>query len=192
MTKQSTFDGSMNFDTAVEVHAALEKQTVSAVRFGNFYANLLKFGPWTSQASLSRQLGVSTAKVSRALMAARLPEEVVRAFHDGEGVTYRRAHAISLLIEALGVDVVRKRAKLLPELPALTVEQFVLAVVREPSMGRNESTVSLVVDERSRSVRMESPHMERLLPHLRELERVLVVSADFLLASVNRGGGLAI
>lgn len=169
-------------NTTVEAHVALQKQTVSAVRLGRFYRDALASGLWASQAALSRDLSVSTAKISRALTAARLPEEVLRAFDHGEAVTYRRASAISSLIGALGIDVIRRKASLLPKLPTLTVEQFVLAVVREPSIGSNDSTISLVVDERSRSIRIESGHFERLRPHLREFECLVQAVADVLLA----------
>lgn len=109
MTNQYLSDKDLQFKTASDAHRALQAQTLSAVRFGNFYQSLLSTGLWNSQASLSRSLGVSKAKISRALMAARLPDEVVEAFDGGEAITYRRAHAIGLLIGALGAGVVRKK-----------------------------------------------------------------------------------
>jgi hypothetical protein len=181
MTNQYLSDKDLQFKTASDAHRALQAQTLSAVRFGNFYQSLLSTDLWNSQASLSRSLGVSKAKISRALMAARLPDEVVEAFDGGEAITYRRAHAIGLLIGALGAGVVRKKAQLLPQLPALTVEQFVLAVVSEPPLERIASTISLVADPETRSVRIQSPHIAQVFAHVRELELFVRASVDLLL-----------
>jgi predicted DNA-binding protein (UPF0251 family) len=169
--------------TAKNAHDALRAQTVSAVRLGDFYRDVLASGLWTSQAAMSRDMGVSTSKISRALTAARLPKEVVTAFDHGEAVTYRRAHAINSLILALGKDAIRRKATLLPKLRTLTVEQFVLAVVKEPFMGSNDRGISLVVDEPSRSIRIETACFEQLRVHLRELERFVRLAADVLVAA---------
>jgi len=87
------------------------------------------------------------------------------------------------LISAFGEDVIRRKATLLPKLRALTVEQFVVAVVGEPSMGSSDRRISLVIDERSRSIRIESGMFEQLQPYLRQLECFVQIGADVLLSN---------
>lgn len=156
--------------TAAIAHARLRTDSASAVMLGRFYEDLLQRKLWGSQASLAADLGVSAAQVSRARAAARLPGEVIQALENGGGgITVRKARAIERLIEALGTAVVRQNARLLRQVSRLTVDAFIMAIIDARKDG-GAPLVRLVADERSMHIRIESPEIRRLFPHIARLE----------------------
>jgi ParB family transcriptional regulator, chromosome partitioning protein len=90
---------------------------------GVMYSRALEEGLFPSQAKLSKDLGVSTALVSRAVDLARLPEEVVAAFPSPLELQFRWAADLKkkLATDSSSVlDAAREMAKLNPR-PAASV-----------------------------------------------------------------------
>ncbi len=170
--------------TALIKHARLRADSASAVTLGRFYEHLLRNKLWDSQTSLAADLGISAAQVSRARAAARLPDEVIQTLENGDGcgITFRKARAIELLIEALGAAVVQQNARLLRHSSQLTLDAFVSAVIG----ARKDSgtpLIRLVADERAMHIRIESPEIRRLFPHIAQLEGFLSTAVRAVLAT---------
>ncbi|MGQ7932249.1 hypothetical protein [Paraburkholderia sp. D1E] len=165
-------------------HARLRENSASAVTLGQFYEHLLQNKLWQSQTSLAVDLGISAAQVSRACAAARLPVEVIQTLEigGGSGITVRKARAIALLIEALGTTVVQQNARLLRQSPQLALDAFVSAIIN----ARKDSgtpPVRLVDDERAMHIRIESPEIRRMFPHIAQLERLHSTAVRAVLAT---------
>lgn len=171
---------------AILKHARLRANSASAVTLGRFYEHLLQNKLWHSQTSLAADLGISAAQVSRARAAARLPDEVIQALENGGGgITVRKARAIELLIEAFGTAVVQQNARLLLQSSQLTLNAFVSAVIDSRKNG-GTPLIRLVADERAMHIRIESPEIRRLFPHIAQLEGFLCAAVRAVLATATK------
>src|SRR5882762_8723513 len=74
---------------AVNQHVRLRERRSSALAYGRFYLDLLERKIWSTQAELAVGLEVSKGHISKALKAARLPNEVLRTFGASDRVSFR-------------------------------------------------------------------------------------------------------
>jgi hypothetical protein len=169
---------------AVARHALIRKRAYSPVALGRFYQQLLERRIWPTQAALADGLGISTSQVSRALAAARLPNEVIQAFGDVERITFRVVTALTMLIASMGVDVVRGNAARLPRAPELSVDAVLTAISTGESPRVAALPFKLSAGPGGRYIRIDSPHIARLLPRIPELEAFLSIAITGALKSV--------
>ncbi|MEX3639631.1 hypothetical protein [Paraburkholderia sp. BR14320] len=160
-----------NQRAAIATHTRLKAANESLVVMGQFYLALIERGLWPTQKALASELGVSGAHMSRMLAAARLPEEVLRAFGDRHAFSFTDIATLQLLVKEKGEQVIKQRAQAVPQnarpedvLGALTTGKRPAPLGIRVRLGRDR-----------KHLRIESPNIERVIPRIEELEQILNV-----------------
>ncbi|PCE30249.1 hypothetical protein BZL54_21405 [Burkholderia ubonensis subsp. mesacidophila] len=154
--------------TAIAQHDDLRRVDTPPVVLGRFYREQLDRRLWPSQAQLAADLGVSRAIVTRSIQASQLPSEVIAAFGGPDRVSFRAAEIVTRLVRELGSEVVARRAL---TVPAGTAPGNVRSILCS-GVFRAEDGLALRLSPGAsgRHIRIDSPHIQRVLPHLSVLE----------------------
>ncbi|MFC0403122.1 hypothetical protein [Paraburkholderia rhizosphaerae] len=138
--------------------------------FGRFHLSLLERGLWTSQTRLARDLGVSTAMVSRAIAAANLPAEIHTAIGDPGRLSYKAVRRIALIIESIGLDIARERAAIIPSgTPVSDIESALLT----GKLPHRSIDVRVRVGKGNKHLVVESACLEDLILRIPQLEQLI-------------------
>ncbi|MXN76507.1 hypothetical protein GR157_17405 [Burkholderia sp. 4701] len=157
----------------VQEHIGLRASGASAIDLGLFYQRGLDDGEWSTQAEIARSLGISTAYVSKAVRAAGLPDEVVAAVGGRARVSFRVAEALEKVIRIVGVDVARLRASLIGDGQGLRTDAVISSIASgRPAAGVGPG-VTITVSRTGKFMKVESPHMDRLIANLPKIEAFL-------------------
>lgn len=161
---------------AVSVHAQLRANEATPYERGLFYRRLLVQRLWPSQSTLSRAMGISMSNLSRMLSLARIPSEIVDALGGPKALTYRVGEVILATIDATGEKKVIERAREAVTIGYRDMDDLLEYIVadRVPQQTFSRVRVRLVRDRKS--LRVDLPGIERLLPHLPALEDWLTSS----------------
>ncbi|MGF6652779.1 hypothetical protein OKW34_003368 [Paraburkholderia youngii] len=156
-----------NQGTAIATHKRLKAANESLVVIGRFYLALIEQGLWPTQKALASELGVSGAHMSRMLAAARLPEEVLRAFGDRHAFSFADIATLQFLVKENGEQVIKQRARAVPQ---NTRPEDVLGIL---TTGKRSAPrgIRIRLGRDRKHLRVESPNIERLIPRIEELEQ---------------------
>lgn len=169
---------------ALREHMAICSRGASAYELGLYYRDLLSgTGVWQTQAELAQAMNVSRAHVSKCLAAARLPQEIVSLFGP-EMITFRLAASLTRLIDELGLEHLLVNATRLPNVALGTVDILTVLVAGESAEATDQ--VRLRVG-RGKALRLELPDPGIVLPHLRQLERMIAWSISMVLSVPSNG-----
>lgn len=158
----------------------------SAYELGLYYRDLLSgTGLWQTQAELAQAMNVSRAHVSKCLAAARLPQEIVSLFGP-EMITFRLAASLTRLIDDLGLEHLLVNATRLPNVVLGTVDILTVLVAGKGAEATDQ--VRLRVG-RGKALRLELPDPGIVLPHLRQLERMIAWYISTVLSGPAQGNG---
>jgi hypothetical protein len=159
-----------NQRTALAVYRKLMMTGAPPATVGRFHLSMLERGLWASQAHLASDFGVSTAIVSRAIAAARLPSEIHRAIGDPSRLTYGVVRRIVLVIKSVGLAVVRERAANIPSgTPVVDVESALLT----GKLPARPNDVRVRVGEGNKHLVIESACLTDLIPRLPQLAELI-------------------
>lgn len=159
-----------NQRTALAVYRKLIATGAPPATVGRFHLSLLERGLWMSQASLAGDFGVSTAIVSRAIAAAKLPSEIHRAIGDPSRLTYSVVRRIVLIIKSIGLAAVRERAAHIPSgTPVADIESALLT----GKLPVRRTDVRVRVGEGNKHLVIESASLKDLIPRLPQLAELI-------------------
>ncbi|WP_429496276.1 hypothetical protein [Paraburkholderia youngii] len=160
-----------NQRTAIATHKRLKAANESVVVMGRFYLALIERGLWPTQKALASELGVSGAHMSRLLAAARLPDEVLRAFGDRHAFSFTDIATLQLLVKENGEQVIQQRAR---DVPQNARPEDVLGIL---TTGKRPAPrgIRVTLGRDGKHLRIESPNIKRVIPRIEELERILNV-----------------
>ncbi len=154
--------------TAIEQHVDLRRVDSPPVVLGRFYREQLDRKLWPSQAQLAIDLNVSKASVTRSIQASRLPPEIIESFGGTDHVSFRAAEIATKLIRELGSDIVVRRALTVPRgTTSPTVKLILCTGVAQADGGL---ALRLSPGASGRHIRIDSPQIQRVIPHLSMLE----------------------
>jgi hypothetical protein len=165
--------GVPNRRTAIAIHARLREDSCSPFELGRFYRYLLHRQLWTSQGELAKDMGTSTASVSRALSINRIPEEIIGVAGGSTRITYRLAKGIVDLIEILGTERVIQNAVRLSFDPLRSNNDLLTALATGQEMATSAISVKLTLDHSGRFIRLKSPNLDDLVKRLSTIEALL-------------------
>lgn len=153
---------------AIAQHEDLRKAESPPVVLGQFYREQLDRDLWPSQAKLAADLKVSKATVTRSIQASLLPAEVIASFGGPSRVSFRTAETVTMLIRGLGHEVVVRRALTVPTATAPTKVKSILST---GSAGVKDGlALRLSPGGSGRHIRIDSPDIQCVIPHLAVLE----------------------
>lgn len=153
---------------AIARHNELRRTDSPPVVLGGFYREQLDHELWPSQAKLAADLNVSKAIVTRSIQASLLPTEVVASFGGPDRVSFRTAETVTMLIRELGREVVIRRALAVPIATAPAKVKSILCT----GVARVEDGLALRLSPGAsgRHIRIDSPDIQRVIPHLAIIE----------------------
>ncbi|KVK87720.1 hypothetical protein WJ47_12915 [Burkholderia ubonensis] len=157
----------------VHEHIALRTSGASAIDLGLFYRRGLDDGEWSNQADIARSLGISKGYVSKAVRAAGLPDEIVAAVGGRERVSFRVAEALEKVIRIVGLDVARLRASVIGDGQGLRTDDVISSIASGRPPACVGPAVTITVSRTGKFMKVESPHMERLIANLPKIEAFL-------------------
>ncbi|MBN3837410.1 hypothetical protein [Burkholderia sp. Ac-20344] len=157
--------------TAFAQHANLRRAESPPIVLGRFYREQLDRGWWPSQAQLAADLNVSASIVTRSIRAAGLPQEVIDVLGGVSRISFRTAEAMTVLVRELGSDVIVRRAMSVPggTTPAIARSILCTGDVRVESPLK----LRLSLGANGRHIRIDSPDIQRVVPHLSILEKMV-------------------
>lgn len=165
-------DALPNRRTAVAIHARLRENSCPPFELGRFYRYLLDRKLWTSQGELAKDLGASTASVSRALSIYRIPDEIIGVVGGPTRMTHRLAKGIVDLIETLGTEIVIQNAARLTFDPLRSNSDLLTALATGQELSTSVS-VKLTLDPSGRFIRLKSPYLDDLVKRLPTIEALI-------------------
>ncbi|MBU6486196.1 MAG: hypothetical protein KGQ57_00035 [Burkholderiales bacterium] len=181
--------GIPNRRTAISVHTKLRANSCASAELGRFYRYLLERQLWRSQAELAKDLGVSKAMMSRTLAMTRLPEEVIAVAGGPGRITFRLARGVEALIAKLGDETVMRNSAALKFDQSRSVEDLLRAIATGQETDRSSLAARLTLDQSGRFIRLETPHMDKLVQELDRLETIVGASITFMLSTTKEGSG---
>ncbi|WP_175035798.1 hypothetical protein [Burkholderia lata] len=157
--------------TAIAHHANLRRSDSPPIVLGRFYREQLDRGWWPSQAQLAADLNVSASIVTRSIRAANLPQEVIDVLGGVSRISFRVAETMTLLVREVGSDVIIRRAMTVPDgtTPAIAKSILCTGDVRVESPLK----LRLSLGANGRHLRIDSPDIQRVVPHLSILEKMV-------------------
>lgn len=158
-----------NRRTAVAVHRRLRDANAPLIKLGMFYRAMLERKIWGNQKSMATELGVSTAQLSRMVVAARLPQEVLALFGEKQQLAFRDVATLNTLIHQYGEAEIAKRASaILPGAPLGDIFSLLTTGRRVPRKG-----VKVSIARGGKYLRVEAPNLAQIAPRVKEVEEVL-------------------
>lgn len=174
-----------NVASALAKHMAMCSRGASAYELGLFYRSVIsETGVWRTQAELAKAMNVSQAHVSKSLAAARLPREIVALFGP-QLVTFRLAASLNNLIDQIGLEHLLANAARLPNGALGTVEILTFLVAGERAEAVEKPRLCII--GRGKALRLEFSELDIVLPHLRQLERMIAWSISMILSEPAHG-----
>jgi len=166
-------------ESAVAAHASFRSSGASPVAFGWLYGRCLELGLWPNQRTMANALGTTPTRVSRCLAANRLPPELLAALHNTRSVSYRSLMTMIDIVNSTGVAVARERAKRIP--PRCTFSQIKTFMLGMEVSSASGSAFRISAGPRNRYLRIDTPHVEKILAKQKEFEDILqfVASVTF-------------
>ncbi len=153
---------------ASEQHLALRRVGAPPVVLGQFYRKQLDRKLWPTQAQLAAELSVSKAIVTRSIQASQLPPAVVASFGGQDHVSFRAAALVTKMIRELGREAVVQRAL---QVPTGTDPANVRSMLcKGVSRTANGLALRLSPGASGGHIRIDSPQIQRVIPHLSALE----------------------
>lgn len=148
----------------------MRENAASHYELGGFYSATLKKRLWPSQNQLAKSLGISVSSVSRAIALTRIPPEVIETLGGAEHISFRIGELLLGTIDQAGERVFIARVREAARLGYAGIDEFLEFVIfeRMPECMPNKVRVRLTRDKRS--LRVEIPDLDQLLPHLPQLE----------------------
>ena len=175
----------VNTASALADHLAMISRGANAYEFGVFYRTVMTgTGVWRTQAELAKAMNVSRAHVSKALAAARLPQEIVCLFGP-KLITFRLAACLNRLIDQFGLDHLLANATRVP-INALTTDEILTLLVAGERVESADKPRLSVIDSGT-ALRLELSDLNILLPYLRQLEGMIGWSVSMILSDPARG-----
>ncbi|WP_434667652.1 hypothetical protein P5W99_35885 [Paraburkholderia sp. A3BS-1L] len=159
--------------TAKAVHARMRANGTSHYELGLFYQAMLKRRLWSSHRDLAESLGVSRPNISKAIAVARIPIAVVEVIGGAEHISFRIGALLLDAIDKIGEALFMRRAREAVRVGYVTVDDILEFAVfdRIPQRTPNKIQVRLARDKKS--LRVEIPDLDDLLPHLPKVERFI-------------------
>ncbi|MBB3262253.1 hypothetical protein FHW21_007135, partial [Paraburkholderia sp. WP4_3_2] len=160
----------------IGAHTQLRANEATPYERGLFYRTLLVQRLWPSQSALSRAMGISMSNLSRMLGLARIPSEIVDAMGGPKALTFRVGEVILATIDATGEKKVIERAREAVTIGYREMEDLLEYIVADRVPEQTFSRVRVRLARDRKSLRVDLPGIERLLPHLPALEDWLTTS----------------
>ncbi|MFX1695330.1 hypothetical protein [Paraburkholderia sp. A1RO-1] len=159
--------------TAIAVHTRMRENGSSHYELGFFYKAMLARRLWSSQSDLAKSLGVSESNLSKVIGLTRIPMEVVEAIGGPEHISFRIGELLLEAIDQFGDAMFVTRVREAVRVGYAAVDDILEFAVfdRIPRCTPNIVRVRLARDKRS--LRVEIPDLDQLLPHLSKLENFL-------------------
>ncbi|WP_081421357.1 hypothetical protein [Burkholderia contaminans] len=164
-------DTHSNRATVIAQHANLRQADSPPIVLGRFYREQLDRGWWPSQAQLAADLKVSASIVTRSIRAASIPQEVVDVLGGVSRISFRTAEAIAVLVREFGSDVIIRRAESVPDGTPPAIARSILCT--GDVCLENPQKLRLSLGANGRHIRIDSPDIQRVVPHLSILERMV-------------------
>lgn len=162
--------GIPNRRAAIAIHARLRENSCSPFELGRFYRYLLHRQLWNSQGEMAKDLGASTASVSRALSINKIPDEIIGVAGGPTRMTYRLAKGIVDLIEILGTEIVVRNAARLAFDPLRSNYDLLTALATGQETAASARPVKLTLDHSGQFIRLKSPYLDDLVKRLSTIE----------------------
>jgi hypothetical protein len=166
--------------SAVAAHADLRRSGASPLAFGRLYGRCLELGLWPNQRTLANALGTTPTRVSRCLAANRLPPELLRALHNARSVSYRSLMTMIDIVNSTGDAVARERAKRIP--PRCTFSQIKSFLLGMEVSSAPSPAFRISAGPRNRYLRIDTPHVVKILAKQKEFEDLLQFVASITLS----------
>jgi hypothetical protein len=161
---------------AMSVHTQLRANEATPYERGLFYRTLLVQRLWPSQSTLSRAMGISMSNLSRMVSLARIPNEVVIALGGPKALTFRVGEIVLVAIDGAGEDKVVERAREAEKIGYRDMDDLLEYIVTDRVPQQTFSRVRVRLARDRKSLRVDLPRIEQLLPHLAALEDWLTSS----------------
>lgn len=159
--------------TARRVHAELRAQGASHFEMGQFYRTMLARRLWPTQKAMATFLDVSDSSLSRVLALTKIPEKVVAALGGPNRITFRVGELLLDAIEKIGEATMIARAKEALLLGYQSLDDALEFLITHRQPVRRVSKVRVRLSRDKQTLRVDIPELDRLLPHLSELERFI-------------------
>ncbi len=165
---------------AREAHREMRASGASHYELGSFYKDMLTRRLWSSQSDLAKSLGVSESTVSRVIDLTRIPTEVVEAIGGARHISFRIGGLLLSAIDRIGAAVFVSRVREAVRMGYAAVDDILEFAVfdRIPKVTPTTARVRLARDKRS--LRVEIPDLDELLPHLATLEACFLTALDMM------------
>lgn len=181
---QTTSKAIPNKVTARAVHKRMRGEGASHYALGCFYKDMLTRRLWSSQSDLARSLGISKSNVSKAIALTRIPVEVVEAIGGAKLVTFRISELLLSAIDRFGAAMFILRVREAVRAGFVALDDILEFAVFDRLPRPTPSAVRVRLARDKKSLRLDVPDLDQLLPHLAELEKS--ISNAFTLFKVNR------
>jgi hypothetical protein len=142
----------------------------SHYELGFFYKAMLVRRLWSSQADLAKSLDVSGSSVSKVIALTRIPMEIVEALGGAECISFRIGELLLGAIDKIGQAMFILRVREAVRAGYTGVDDILEFAVFDRIPKRTPNMVQVRLARDKRSLRVEIPDLDQLLPHLSQLE----------------------
>ncbi|MBU9589450.1 hypothetical protein [Burkholderia multivorans] len=159
---------------AIERHEDLRRAGSPPIVLGEFYRKQLDRELWPSQAKLAADLNMSKPLVTRSIQASLLPPEVVAAFGGPYHISYRTAGLAMRLIKSVGRAVVVQRALTVPNTTP-SAKKVISILATGVVQTDDAAKLRISLGANGKHLIIDGPHIDRVIPHLALVQRLLNV-----------------
>ncbi|MCG5077114.1 hypothetical protein [Paraburkholderia tagetis] len=165
--------------TAKAVHTRMRANHASHYELGLFYQAMLKRRLWSSQRDLAESLGVSRPNISKAVALTRIPMEVVHAVGGPEQISFRMGALLLDAIDKIGEAPFIRRVREAVRVGYAALDDILEFAVFDRIPRRTPSKIQVRLARNKKSLHVDIPDLEDLLPHLPRLE--MFISSSFII-----------
>jgi hypothetical protein len=170
MDPKTTTKSIPNRVTAKAVHTRMRTEGASPYELGCFYKAMLTRRLWTSHRDLAESLGASRSNVSKAVALARIPAEVVSAIGGSKQISFRIGKVLLHAIDRTGEAVFVSRVHEAVRVGYTAVDDVLEFAIFDRIPRSTPSMVRVRLARDKKSLRVEDPDLDQLLPHIQRLE----------------------
>ncbi|HKR46366.1 MAG TPA: hypothetical protein VJU59_43030 [Paraburkholderia sp.] len=160
--------------TARAVHKRMRAEGASHYALGCFYKDMLTRRLWSSQSDLARSLEISKSNISKAIALTRIPMEVVEAVGGAKHVSFRIGELLLSAIDKFGAAMFISRVREAVRAGFVALDDILEFAVFDRLPRPTPRAVRVRLARDKKSLRLDIPDLDQLLPHLSDLEEFIV------------------
>ncbi|MEM5461388.1 hypothetical protein VSR69_42460 [Paraburkholderia phytofirmans] len=138
----------------------LRRSNAAPIELGRFFAELLAYGLWSTQAAVAEGIGESPLKVSRCLKLVRVPQQIATVFGD-RTVSRRTATMLAEIAARIGENKLLENARRLGTREDLPIGEILRALQTGEVSEATGAEMRLVRNPEENYFRLYLPRVAR-------------------------------